>query len=59
MLDKLTKLIEVKKLIALSLTIVFCILSIKGTVNEELFLTIFTMIITYYFTQSIEKERNK
>lgn len=59
MLDKLIKLIEVKKIIALLLTTVFCILSIKGIVDKEQFIVIFTMIITYYFTQSVEKERKK
>lgn len=59
LLTKLTKLIEVKKIIALIMTIIFAILSLRGTIPVEQTMTIITMIVTYYFTQSVDKERNK
>lgn len=52
MLDKLSKLIEVRKLIALMVVIVFCVLSFKGDISPDMFNTVAVMIITFYFTQS-------
>jgi hypothetical protein len=38
------------------LTIVFCILSVKGVINGPEFLTVFTMVMGFYFgTQSTKK----
>ena len=50
------KLLSVKKLIALLLTIVFCILSITKHINSVEFLSVFTLVIGYYFGQSTVKE---
>jgi hypothetical protein len=62
-MEKLKALIEVKKIIALILTIVFCVLSLKGLVTAEQFITIFSVIIAFYFGQSsaraAAKEANK
>lgn len=57
LITKLTKLIEVKKIIAIIMVIIFSILALRGDIATEQTMTIITMIITYYFTQSIEKER--
>lgn len=54
-MEKLKALIEVKKIIALILTIVFCILSVKGTIGAEQFITIFSVIIAFYFGQSTSR----
>lgn len=59
MKERIAKLIDVKSLITLSLTIVFAYLAIIGNVSPE-FLTIYTMIIGFYFgTQSKKKEDDK
>lgn len=52
MLEKLEKLLEVKKIIALLIVSVFCILSFKGDITPDNFNTVAVMIVTFYFTQS-------
>lgn len=55
MKNKLAKLIDVKSIVTLLLTIVFCVLCLIGTLPTE-FLTIYTVIIGFYFgTQSQKK----
>lgn len=49
MMKKLAKLIDVKSIVTLILTGVFSYLSIIGVVNAEQFLSIFTVIIAFYF----------
>ena len=57
MKDKLAKLVSVKSVVTLVLCAVFAYLSIVGQVQAEQFLTIFTVIISFYFgTQSAKKE---
>ncbi|MGL5381461.1 hypothetical protein [Clostridium sp.] len=43
---------SVRKIIALSVTGVFCYLSIRGIVKSNEFIPIFSMIIGYYFGKS-------
>lgn len=48
-------LLTVKSLVTLTLTLVFSFLAIKGTISGEQFLTVFTVIIGFYFgTQKIK-----
>lgn len=55
MKEKIAKLIDVKSIVTLLLTIVFCILSVTATVGQE-FMTIFTVVISFYFgTQTVKK----
>lgn len=54
MSDKLKNLIDVKSIITIALTIVFCILTVKGVVPQE-FLTIYTTIIAFYFGTQYQK----
>ncbi|MBP5594260.1 MAG: hypothetical protein J6Y02_02670 [Pseudobutyrivibrio sp.] len=49
MLKKLAKLIDVKSIVTLVLTGVFSYLSIIGVIGAEQFLSIFTVIISFYF----------
>ncbi|WP_304406304.1 hypothetical protein [uncultured Clostridium sp.] len=55
LLSKITSLIEVKKIIALTVITVFCILSAKQVVSTEQFTTVAIMIISFYFGQSTVK----
>ena len=48
-LKKLAKLVDVKSIVTLTLTAVFSYLSIKGVIGAEQFLSIFTVIISFYF----------
>lgn len=64
MQKKLAKLIDVKSIVTLVLTAVFSYLSIKGTIGAEQFLSIFTVIISFYFgtqygKREVEKEREE
>lgn len=59
MLDKLKNLLTVKSIVTILLTIVFCVLSIKNIINAEQFLTIFTVIISFYFGTQYEKKNTE
>ncbi len=53
-------LLTVKSLVTLTLTLVFSYLSIIGKVSGEQFLTIFTVIIGFYFgTQKAKDDYEK
>lgn len=50
---KLAKLIDVKSIVTLITTLVFSYLSVTGKITGEQFLTVFTMVMAFYFgTQS-------
>ncbi len=49
MRERLAKLIDVKSILTLLTTLVFCYLSIIGKITPEMFLTIFTIIVGFYF----------
>ena len=55
MKDKLTKLINVKSIVTILLTSVFCYLSATGRINQEQFMTVFTVVIAFYFGTQVEK----
>ena len=55
-MKELRGLLQVKKLIALLLTIVFCALSAKGQVSSQEFLTVFSLVIAFYFGQSTARQ---
>lgn len=56
MLNKLSKLVDVKSIMTLALTGGFIGLTIAGKISGEQFLTIYTVIIGFYFgTQSMKK----
>ena len=55
MRDRLTKLLSVKSIVTILLTIVFCYLSIIGVIGAELFLSVFTVVIAFYFGTQTKK----
>lgn len=50
-----SRLLTVKSIVTLVLTAVFAYLSIAGLVPAENFLTIFTIVISFYFGTQTEK----
>lgn len=57
MKDRIAKLIDVKSIVTIMLTVVFCILAVCGTVSAEQFITVFTVVISFYFgTQSVKRQ---
>ena len=60
MKNKLIKLLDVKSIVTILLTGVFCILSVEEIVNAEQFITVFTVVISFYFgTQSARSHNSK
>ncbi|MDE7365718.1 MAG: hypothetical protein K2N27_12730 [Ruminococcus sp.] len=57
MKERIAKMLDVKSLVTLFLTLVFGIQTLKGTVTAEQFQTVFTTIIAFYFgVQYAKKE---
>lgn len=56
MKEKLTKLLTVKSIVTIVLTAVFAYLSITGVISGEQFLTVFTVIIAFYFGTQHERK---
>lgn len=59
MLKKLAKLIDVKSLVTLALAAAFIILSLKGVISADQFMTVFTVVISFYFGTQVGKKEAK
>lgn len=55
MKERLAKLINIKSIVTLLLTVVFSYLSIIKVISGKDFLTIFTVVIAFYFGTQTEK----
>ena len=55
---RLAKLLSVKSITTISLTIVFCALALRGTVTADQFLTIFVVVIGFYFGTQAKTENS-
>lgn len=53
---KIAKLIDVKSIMTLLLTIVFCVLACTGVISGADFLTIFTVVVAFYFGTQSQKQ---
>ena len=58
MRERLSKLMTVKSIVTLILTAVFAVLAIREKVSAQDFLTIFSVIIAFYFGTQHEKSTN-
>lgn len=56
---RLGNLLTIKSLVTLILTIVFACLTCSGGITGEQFLTIFTVVISFYFGTQVEKLNRK
>lgn len=56
---KMAKLMDVKSIVTLILTIVFCILAVRGDVSADQYLTVFTVVISFYFGTQFEKKKKE
>lgn len=55
--EMIGKLLSIKSIVTLIMTIVFAVLSINGTLKSEQFVTLFTIVIAFYFgTQSVKEQ---
>lgn len=57
--EKLAKLINVKSIVTFLLTLVFCYLSLTGFIAAEVFMTVFTTVIAFYFGTQAEKKKTE
>ena len=57
MIQRLTRLIDVKSIVTIALTAVFAYLSATGKVDTNQFLTVFTVVIAFYFGTQAEKRQ--
>ena len=56
---RLGNLLAVKSLVTITLTVVFAVLALRETISGSEFLTIFTVVIGFYFgTQRVNEDKN-
>lgn len=58
MKNKLTKLIDVKTIVTFILTGIFAYLAVIGKIEANVFMTVYTVIIGFYFGTQYEKHTN-
>ena len=55
MKDRIAKLLSVKSIVTLVLTAVYAFLSVTGRITSQDFMTVFTVVIAFYFgTQAMK-----
>lgn len=59
MKNRLSKLVDVKSIVTLLLTGVFAYLGILGRITPDQFLTIFTVIIGFYYGTQYQKNADR
>ena len=47
--ERLAKLIDVKSIMTILLTLVFCYLSVTGRIESDQFLTVFSVVVSFFF----------
>lgn len=56
---RLGNLLAVKSLVTITLTVIFAVLALRGDITGTEFLTIFTVVIGFYFgTQRVNEDKN-
>jgi uncharacterized protein (DUF486 family) len=58
-IKRLANLLTIKSLVTLIVTAVFAVLALRGSISGEQFLTIFTVIIAFYFGTQAAKNENQ
>lgn len=53
---RIAKLIDLKSIVTLVLTLVFCVLTVMGVIGSMEFMSIFTMVMTFYFCTQTQKK---
>ena len=56
---RLGNLLAVKSLVTITLTVIFAVLALRESISGSEFLTIFTVVIGFYFgTQRVSEDKN-
>lgn len=58
MKEKIIRLLGVKSIVTIVLCLVFAYLSIVGVIQPDQFMTIFTVVISFYFGTQVERRDN-
>ena len=58
LVKRLTNLLTVKSLLTIILTVVFAYMAVSGQISAD-FMTIYTVVIAFYFGTQSEKNSNK
>lgn len=56
---RVANLLAVKSLVTITLTVVFAVLALRESISGSEFLTIFTVVIGFYFGTQTEKKKNE
>ena len=59
MKERLSKLLTVKSIVTIVLTVVFAFLAVRGTITGQEFLTVFTVVISFYYGTQATREGEK
>lgn len=59
MRQRLQKLLSIKSMVTLITTAVFAALALRGTIGSSEFLTVYTIVIGFYFGTQVEKNGGK
>ena len=59
MQNRIANLLTVKSIVTIVLTVVFSVLALRGSISGTEFLTIFTVVIGFYFGTQTEKKKNE
>ena len=59
MKERLSKLLTVKSIVTILLTVIFSIVCLKHIIDDKDFMTVFMVIITFYFSSQNEKNEPK
>lgn len=55
LINTIASMFKVKSLVTIIVTAVFSVLAIKGTITGEQFMTVFTVVIAFYFGTQAQK----
>ena len=56
MKDRCARLISVKSIVTIVLTVVFAVLAVRRDITADQYLTVFTTVIAFYFGTQFEKK---
>ena len=59
LMKRAAKLLSVKSIVTIVLTVVFAVLSVRGSVTAQDFLTVFLMVVSFYFGTQAERKQNE
>ena len=59
MKEKFAKLLTVKSIVTIVLTFVFAFLAVTGKVSSDQYLTVFSVVIAFYFGTQYEKQNRE